>query len=183
MVCHELLEGRLIRTGDLIGTVDGGASLYGFLFRVIGVLIPGKPDHIAIYLGPDGICAEAGPMGVNLFRFPGGKWNAALMRGQREIIDTLFGVCSPIDGRPDDAAEAAREAVRSFVLDQLGKPYNWNFGDPYREDKFYCSQLAYAAYQSAGIILRTPADARPHPVLPETIITPEEVWKAVGAAS
>lgn len=175
-VFEERLESHPVRTGDLIATVDGGASFYGMLFKVIGELIPGRPDHLALYLGPDGICAEAGPRGVILFRFFDGHWDAARMLGQRGVADTFFGV------RPLPLARAheraMRSAARNFVLDQLGKPYNLNFSDPDREDAFYCSQLACAACKAAGIHLNIDEGKNLHPLLPQRIVTPEEVWKA-----
>jgi len=36
-------------------------------------------------------------------------------------------------------------------LRQVGKPYNLNFFDPETAKAFYCSQLAYKAYQSVGL--------------------------------
>jgi len=182
MIFQEVLEGKDIRTGDIIATVDGGASLYGFLFKIIGVLIPGKPDHIVLYVGPDGLCMEAGPKGVNTFNVPGGRWNAEEMLGQRGIVDRLYGVGSLLKGRVTDTTveDAAREAVRSFLLDQVGKPYNWDFFDPDREDAFYCSQLAYAAYKRVGINVNVIESGLLHPLFLERIVTPEEVWKATG---
>lgn len=98
------------------------------------------------------------------------------MLGQRGVADTFFGV------RPLPLAHAnertVRRAVRAFVLDQLGKPYNLNFSDPDRDDAFYCSQLVYAACRAAGIRLDIGGEKNLHPLLPQRIITPEEVWKA-----
>ena len=48
-----------------------------------------------------------------------------------------------------------RVGVAAYCLSQLGKPYNLNFLDPEREDAFYCSQLAYKAYQPWHINLNT----------------------------
>jgi hypothetical protein len=182
MIYSEILEGKSISSGDIIATVDGGeGSFYGALFKLIGAIIPGKPDHIIMYLGPDGICVEAGPKGVNLFGFFDGRWDAEQMRLQRGILDKLYGVGSLMEGRITDPLEeeAARSVIRSFLLNQIGKPYNWNFLDPDQKDSFYCSQLAYVAYKRIGINLDTISGPSLHPMIPNKIVTPEEVWKAV----
>ena len=179
-VFEETLEGLTVRTGDIIGTVDGNASLYGLLFKIIGEIVPGRPDHIAIYLGPDGICVEAAPRGVNLFRFFGGRWDTKRMQGQRDVVDSLYGVGSLLQGRfPNPKQEEdARETVRSFVLDQIGKRYNMNFLDVDSEEDFYCSQLAYAAYKRVGLDMNVAAAGSLHPKFLNRIVTPEEVWNA-----
>jgi hypothetical protein len=50
-----------------------------------------------------------------------------------------------------------------------------NFLNPEREDAFYCSQLAYKAYQQVGIDLNTGLAMEQ---LPGTngIIYPQEIW-------
>jgi len=181
-IFEELLDGRPVSTGDLIGTVDGGASLNGMLFKVIGELIPGKPDHIAIYLGPHGICAEAAPKGVHLFRFFKGRWDSDRMEGQRGIVDKLYGIRSCLrEGLSSQKGEnAARAVVRDYVLAQMGKPYNLNFAATDQEKAFYCSQLAWAAYRQAGVDLWPKPGAKRHPLLPKGVITPEDVWRACG---
>jgi len=182
MIFEESLEGKTVRTGDIIATADGGeGSFSGAVFKLIGVMIPGRPDHIALYLGPDGICIEAGPKDVSLFRFLGGKWEAHRMERQRGIVDKLHGVGSLIpNAAPASFDEgAARETVRTFLLEQAGKPYNWDFLNPDQEEAFYCSQLAYAAYKRIGVNLNTPPPRNLHPLLPRPIVTPEEVWNSV----
>ena len=184
MVFEEMLEGTVIRTGDIIATVDGGASIYGALFRLIGEIVTGKPDHLVLYLGPDGICVEAAPRGVNLFRFFGGRWDSRRMQGQRGVVDKLYGTGDAVGGRLDDPgkSDAVREAVRAFVLDQVGKPYNMNFLEPEQEHVFYCSQLVWAAFHKAGVDLHPKFTAWLHSLLPHRVITPEEVWRAIHPA-
>lgn len=42
----------------------------------------------------------------------------------------------------------------NWCYDQLGKPYNWNYFNTSTRDKFYCSQLVWAAfYDNFGIDL------------------------------
>ncbi len=177
MVFEETLEGKTIRSGDIIATVDGGASLYGFLFKLIGIIVPGRPDHVAVYLGPDGMCVEAGPRGVNQFRFFDAHWDTEKMLGQRSIVDSLYGLRSLIEGRVTDVGseKAIRSEIHRYVLEQVGKPYNIFFCDPYREDSFYCSQLVFSAYRKVGIAIQFGII---HPAFHVNIVTPEDVWKA-----
>ena len=179
-VFKETLEGKKISTGDIIATVDGEASFYGLFSKIIGELIPGRPDHIVIYLGPVGICIEAAPKGVDLFRFFGERWDAQRMKERRGMVDTLFGIGNILRGRYPDPIkeEKVQETVRTFALDQVGKRYNMNFLDVDGENSFYCSQLAYAAYKRVGINLNVTGGGGFHPKFLSRIITPEEVWKA-----
>jgi len=181
MIYHEALEGHSLRTGDLIATVDGGGTFYGALFGLIGMLIPGKPDHIVLYLGPDGLCVEAGPRGVNLFRFFNERWDSDRMQGQRGIVDAIYGFGNLARARiPDPAHEfAARQVIRNYVLEQVGKPFNWDFNDPDNEEAFYCSQLAYAAFKRAWIQVNVAIGAKVHPSLLHRLVTPEAVWNVV----
>jgi len=57
----------------------------------------------------------------------------------------------------------------------IGKPYNINFLNAESEKSFYCSQLAYKAYQQVGINLNTGLAMEQ---LPGTnkIIYPQEIW-------
>lgn len=41
---------------------------------------------------------------------------------------------------------AQDEAAANWCYRKLGLPYNWNYLNPYTRDKFYCSQLVYAAF-------------------------------------
>lgn len=44
----------------------------------------------------------------------------------------------------------------NYCYSQLGKPYNYNYFNPYTRTKFYCSQLIYASYLDLfGIDLNT----------------------------
>ena len=57
----------------------------------------------------------------------------------------------------------------------VDKPYNLNFLNPENEDSFYCSQLAYKAYQQIGINLNTGLTMENLPGT-NAIIYPQEIW-------
>ena len=174
--------GLSVRTGDLISTTDGGGSdIRGQFWRLIGKLIPGDVDHIAVYVGPEGRCVEAGAPGkVITFSVMDHTWDAYQMTGQRgPFIDTFYGVAYPLEdkGFGPSQADAVRERVASYCLEQarLEKPYNLNFLRSSTEDAFYCSQLPYMAYLKEGIDLNT---GRGIPHIPGTgnVILPQEIW-------
>lgn len=55
------INGIPVETGDLICTVDGNPSpVISQFWWIVGRLIPGDVDHIVIYVGPEGMCVEAG---------------------------------------------------------------------------------------------------------------------------
>ena len=45
-----------------------------------------------------------------------------------------------------DTANETRTAAVNYARQQARKPYNYNWLDKYRQDKFYCSQLVWASY-------------------------------------
>ena len=173
------INGMLVQTGDIICTMNGKPDILpGEFWRLIGRLVPGDVDHVAIYLGPDGRCAEAGARGVVTFDVPNGHWDTERMAPQRGLLfDTFYGIASPLDvfGFSDEDEQLMREAVADYVLAQLGKPYNLNFLNPETEDAFYCSQLAYKAYQKIGIDLNTGLAMEQLPGTNQ-IIYPQEIW-------
>ena len=179
MVYTYQIEGIALQTGDIICTMNGKPDiLSGEFWRLIGRLVPGDVDHVALYLGPNGRCVEAGARGVINFDIPNGSWTTEHMARQRGLLfDTFYGVASPIDNLqvPEDEEFEMRSRVALYCLDQVGKPYNLNFLNPETEDAFYCSQLAYKAYQQIGIDLNTGLAMEQ---LPGTngIIYPQEIW-------
>jgi len=68
-----------------------------------------------------------------------------------------------------------RIKVASYALSQIGKPYNLNFLNSDTEESFYCSQLAYKAYQQVGIDLNTGLAMEQLPGT-NAIIYPQEIW-------
>ena len=176
------INGLRVQTGDLICTTDGDAGdIRGQFWRLLGKLIPGEIDHIAVYVGPGGRCVEAAAKAkVNVFETSGRTWNArAMLAGRGPIIDVFHGVAYPLRGRGLSRMEILekREAVAHYCLRQaaLEKPYNLNFLDSSTERAFYCSQLAYRAYLRVGVDLNTGMDV-PELPLSESIIFPQEIW-------
>jgi uncharacterized protein YycO len=180
---HEYeINGIQLRTGDIICTTDGGAPVMtGQFWRFIGNLIPGDVDHVAMYVGPEGRCVEAGALGrVVEFTVRDHIWDALALRDQRgEIVDMFYGVAFPVEGRdlPEAKKREVRERAAQYCLKQAaaGKPYNLSFCNSRTEDTFYSSQLVYMAYLHQGIGLNTGMCI---PSLPGTssIIFPQEIW-------
>jgi hypothetical protein len=179
MIYTYQIEGIAVQTGDIICTMNGKPDILpGEFWRFIGRLVPGDVDHVAIYLGPEGRCAEAGARGVITFDVPHGHWNTERMALQRGLLfDTFYGVVSPIDGLQVSEEEEAelREAIAAYCLSQLGKPYNLNFLNAETEEAFYCSQLAYKAYGQIGINLNTGLAMEQLPGT-NAIVYPQEIW-------
>ena len=179
MIYQYNIDGVPVQSGDIICTTDGKPDLLpGEFWRLIGRLLPGEVDHIVIYTGPEGRFVEAGGRGVSLFEMPGGRWaSEQLVLERATLVDTFFGVVSPLKNLKPSTAEEKhmREDIVQYCLAQVGKPYNLNFLDPEREDAFYCSQLAYKAYQRHGISLNT-GRGMPDLFGSEKIVYPQEIW-------
>lgn len=81
--------------------------------------------------------------------------------------DTCYGVTTYGTTASEDV-EAS-----NYCYYQLGKPYNYNYFNPYTRSRFYCSQLIYAAYLDLfGIDLNTDTfGIAVHPL--ELVNTPE----------
>lgn len=173
------IEGLPLQTGDLICTMNGKPDILpGEFWRLVGRLVPGDVDHVAVYVGPGGRCVEAGALGVITFGLPGAAWVSEEMAEQRgHLFDTFYGVASPLDGLQLTEKEKTRMrlAVANYCLLQVGKPYNLNFMNPDSEEAFYCSQLAYKAYQKVGINLNTGLSIEQLPGTNQ-IIYPQEIW-------
>jgi hypothetical protein len=179
MVYTYEIEGIVVQTGDIICTMNGKPDILpGEFWRLIGRLVPGDVDHVAIYLGPNGRCAEAGARGVITFDVPNGRWDTERMALQRGLLfDTFYGVASPLDeiGLSENEEFETRTLVAEYCLSQVGKPYNLNFLNAESSDAFYCSQLAYKAYQQVGIDLNTGLAMEQLPGT-NAIIYPQEIW-------
>jgi hypothetical protein len=183
MIYTYQIEGIALQTGDIICTMNGKPDILpGEFWRLIGRLVPGDVDHVAIYLGPDGRCVEAGALGVITFDVPRGHWNTERMALQRGLLfDSFYGVASPLDGLEITEEEDAemRERIATYCLAQVGKPYNLNFLNADTEETFYCSQLAYKAYEQIGINLNTGLAIEQLPGT-NAIIYPQEIWSGCG---
>lgn len=173
------IEGIALQTGDIICTMNGKPDILpGEFWRLVGRLVPGDVDHVALYIGPNGRCIEAGARGVIKFTVFDGQWNTDRMARRRGLLfDTFYGVASPIDGLEVSEEEEAemRARVAQYCLAQVGKPYNLNFLSTETEESFYCSQLAYKAYQQIGIDLNTGLAMEKIPGT-NAIIYPQEIW-------
>ena len=173
------IEGLTLQTGDVICTMNGKPDILpGEFWRLLGRLVPGAVDHVAIYLGPDGRCIEAGARGVITFDVPRGHWDTERMALQRGLLfDSFYGVAAPLDGLELAEAEEheLRATVAAYCFAQVGKPYNRNFLNAETEEAFYCSQLAYKAYQQIGIDLNTGLTMEQLPGT-NAIIYPQEIW-------
>jgi uncharacterized protein YycO len=175
------IEGLLVQTGDIVCTTTGAEHILpGQFWRLLGRLIPGDVDHVAIYVGPGGRCVESGASGVIVFEAEGGVWKPETMMKQRALlVDQLYGVAYPLADKRLTAQEEerVRAGVADYCLRQAAarKPYNLNILNPDTEEAFYCSQLAYKAYLPYGINLNT---GRGVPNLPGTssIVFPQEIW-------
>lgn len=173
------IEGIAVQTGDIICTMNGKPDILpGEFWRFIGRLVPGDVDHVAIYLGPNGRCAEAGARGVITFDVPNGHWDTERMALQRGLLfDTFYGIVSPLDGigLSEEEEFEMRTRIAQYCLAQVGKPYNLNFLNAEISDAFYCSQLAYKAYQQIGIDLNTGLAMEQLPGT-NAIVYPQEIW-------
>ena len=179
MIYTYQIEGIALQTGDIICTMNGKPDILpGEFWKLIGRLVPGDIDHVAIYLGPNGRCVEAGAHGVIKFTVFNGEWDTERMARRRgHLFDTFYGIASPIDGLEVSEEEQVemRSRVAAYCLAQVGKPYNLNFLNAETEDAFYCSQLAYKAYQQIGIDLNTGLAMEQFPGT-NAIIYPQEIW-------
>jgi tRNA splicing endonuclease len=125
---------------------------------------------------------EAGARGVIKFTVFDGIWNTEKMARRRGLLfDSFYGVVSPLDalGMTEEEEHELRKTVAAYCLAQVGKPYNLNFLNSETEDSFYCSQLAYKAYQQVGIDLNTGLAMEQLPGT-NTIVYPQEIWEGFG---
>lgn len=181
MIYTYQIEGIALQTGDIICTMNGKPDILpGEFWRLVGRLVPGDVDHVAIYLGPNGRCVEAGAHGVIKFTVFDSEWNTERMARRRgHLFDTFYGVASPLDvqGVSEEEEHEMRQLVAKYCLAQIGKPYNLNFLNAETEEAFYCSQLAYKAYQQVGINLNTGLAMEQLPGT-NAIVYPQEIWNA-----
>jgi len=173
------IEGIPLQTGDIVCTMNGKPDILpGEFWRLVGRLVPGDVDHVAIYLGPGGRCAEAGARGVITFNVPGERWETEAMVRQRGLLfDTFYGAAYPLDGLDltEEDERQMRAAIAAYILAQVGKPYNLNFPNSDTDEAFYCSQLVYKAYAQVGIDLNTGLSIE-QLAGTNRIVYPQEIW-------
>lgn len=173
------IEGLTLQTGDIICTTNGKPDILpGEFWRLVGRLVPGDVDHVAVYIGPGGRCVESGSRGVISFNVHNRAWDTEFMAPKRGLLfDTFYGAAYPLGGLQLSEEEEGqlRARVAQYCLSQIGKPYNLNFLNAEIEDAFYCSQLAYKAYQQVGINLNTGLAMEQFPGT-NAIVYPQEIW-------
>jgi len=173
------IEGLPLQTGDVICTMNGKPDILpGEFWRLVGRLVPGDVDHVAMYIGPGGLCVESGSRGVISYHAHGGVWGTEFMARERGLLfDTFYGVAYPLDRLElsDEEEAQMRMTVAQYCLSQIGKPYNLNFLNAEAEDSFYCSQLIYKAYRQVGINLNTGLAMEQLPGT-NAILYPQEIW-------
>ena len=183
MIYTYQIEGLTLQTGDIICTMNGKPDILpGEFWRLVGRLVPGDVDHVAIYVGPEGCCVESGSRGVISYHAHNDVWDTEFMARERGLLfDTFYGVAYPLDGLELSEEEEVqmRMKVAQYCLSQLGKSYNLNFLNAEKEDAFYCSQLAYKAYQQVGINLNTGLAMEQLPGT-NAIIYPQEIWEGLA---
>src|SRR5512143_908677 len=117
MIYTYQIEGIAVQTGDVICTMNGKEDILpGEFWRLVGRLVPGEVDHVAIFLGPGGRCVESAILGVALFDVPADTWDTKRMASQRgQLFDDFHGVASPLDGMGlgEDEESWMREKVAS----------------------------------------------------------------------
>jgi hypothetical protein len=179
MVYAYTINGVPVQTGDIICTMDGKPDILpGEFWRLIGRMLPGDVDHCVIYIGPEGRCIESSGRGVIAFEISEGHWRCDdLILERGTLVDTFYGVVYPLKERGLSGAEEMRirEDIADYCLAQVGKPYNINFLDAETENAFYCSQLAYKAYQRHGIDLNTGLAMENVPGS-DRVVYPQEIW-------
>jgi cell wall-associated NlpC family hydrolase len=180
MIYSYQIQGLTLQTGDIVCTMNGKPDILpGEFWRLVGRLVPGDVDHVAIYIGPDGRCVESGSLGVISFDVHNSLWDTEFMARKRGMLfDTFYGMAYPLDGMELSEEEEThmRMTVAQYCLSQVGKSYNLNFLNSETEEAFYCSQLAYKAYQQVGINLNTGLAMEQLPGT-NAIVYPQEIWE------
>jgi hypothetical protein len=179
MVYTYQINGLKVQTGDVLCTTNGKPNILpGEFWRLVGRLVPGDVDHVAMYLGPEGRCIESGARGVVTFEIHDGCWEPEHTMPERGmLVDTFYGVAYPLEGRAlsPEMEQQVRGDIAAFVLRQVGKTYNLNFLNTNNDKSFYCSQLIYRAYLRCGINLNTGLAMEGLPGT-NVIIFPQEIW-------
>jgi hypothetical protein len=173
-------NGVPVKSGDILFTRDGEeGSLFGEFWRLIGRAFPSEFSHCAIYLGPGVRFVESAAKGVVVVEMEGDEWDGLKYGTERLLVDELVGIGDPLAGRnlSPERETAMREAAIDFCLKQAAeaKPYNLDFFNPESDSAFYCSQLAYKAYEEQGIDFSA-ATAKTSQL--GRVVLPEELWDA-----
>ena len=181
MIYEYTINGLKVQTGDILCLAFRSNPQNHPVnhWRLLGLLIPGEVDHVAVYVGPQGRCVESAYRGVYEFHLGGDRWMPKKMYKHRgRFKDDFVGVAYPLHGRGFSVPEEnhIRKEVAKFCLAQIDKSYNLNLLNPDSEKSFYCSQLAYKAYLPHGINLNT-SHGVPHIIGSQRIVFPNEIWR------
>jgi len=107
------LDGIPLQTGDLICTRDGSDTiLAGEFWKIIGTLIPGEVDHVAVYLGPKGAASRRDRTACSCSRSRTGVGCGSMFQ-KRGIVDQLHGVAFPLRKRKLGIEATQRMRIRS----------------------------------------------------------------------
>ncbi|MDB5098441.1 MAG: hypothetical protein JWM80_2862 [Cyanobacteria bacterium RYN_339] len=141
---------RTVQPGDLVFVAPNNPK--NFVARMTG----GPFSHVMI-------CTAAGAPGefIEAVGVTGERGDQVLDRVRRTTAAGLANDQATLRIlRPTGASAEARAKAIAFATAQLGKPYNYAFSDVLGGDRaFYCSSLAYRAYQAAGIPVTPKKDA------------------------
>jgi hypothetical protein len=121
MVYTYQIEGIALQTGDIICTMNGKPDILpGEFWRLVGRLVPGDVDHVAIYLGRTD---DVGPVSDQV-HFDG-EWNTERMarrRGHLFVILRCYIGCAGVSQKK--SMKCGR--LLPNIAWQVGKPYNLN---------------------------------------------------------
>jgi len=125
----------------------------GALYVAQEALFNGYWTHAGIYVGEGLITESSGRIECSpwwqpwtcLSPQPGVETHPILESGFWDATD--WAILWP------SATVAQRDSAARYAMAQTGKPYNWDYLNKQTEDSFYCSQLAWRAYETQGIDL------------------------------
>ena len=99
MIHTYTLNGLQLQTGDILClTFQGDLQDHPINhWRLLGLLVPGEVDHVAVYVGPEGRCVESAYRGVYVFHLDGAQWTPKKMYKYRgRFRDDFVGVAYPL---------------------------------------------------------------------------------------
>lgn len=129
--------------GDIL--VAYNASSWGIDF--------GYPGHAAIVSNSSSYTVESFPADGVQKHF--NDW------GSRKYVYAMY-----VKG----ATASNYSGAARYAEGKIGKPYNWNFINPWNENAFYCSQLVWKAWKTQGIDVDY--------ITIDPIVTPIEIAKS-----
>ena len=76
MIHTYIINNLQVQTGDILCLTFNGDPKNPPVnrWRLLGLLIPGEVDHVAVYVGPEGRCIESAYRGVYEFDLEGQIW-------------------------------------------------------------------------------------------------------------